>query len=170
MSHGGRTQARKEGTTDEMRDGVQIKRKDGKAEGEFQQDDIRNEGTQRGETDGIQESEEGDKESTGRWGGNKGFGKQQLREKEAERKKEAVVDETDLTLNWKGKVFFEVWRSNISLVSAIVQNLPLPIIVKTASPSPLPTSLPAPAINKETSAQIKCTGAAQEHILPLLKY
>lgn len=104
MSHGGGTQARKKGgRTDEMRDAApREEKKKGRreeAEGEFQQDDIKNAGTQRGETDGDTGSRGGRQGEHGGERKNKGFGKQQLREDEGERKKEPVADETGLTLN-----------------------------------------------------------------------
>lgn len=67
---------------------------------EFQQDDIKTRERKRGDRQGHGEPR---RETRRTQGGmrrkNKGFGKQQLRKEEGERKKESLVDETGLTLN-----------------------------------------------------------------------
>ena len=70
-----------------------------------------------------------------------------------ERKKDSVVDEAELTQNRKGKGFFEVQCSNLSLVPVIVQHLPQLISVKTPSPFffllSFPSSLPPHSHNQQ---------------------
>lgn len=69
-----------------------------------------------------------------------------------ERKKDSVVDEAGLTQNRKGKGFFEVQCSNLSLVPVIVQHLPQLISVKTPSPFfslSFPSSLPPHSHNQQ---------------------
>lgn len=102
---------------------------------------------------------------------NKGFGEQQLREGRRERKKDSAVDEAGLTQNRKGKGFFEVQCSNLSLVPVIVQHLPQLISVKTPLPFSSHSHPPSltPTINKETSLLISRATTTQAHIL-LLKY
>ncbi len=135
--------------------------------GGFQKDDIK---TQEGRQKGTEGAGEGDKENTGGMRRkNKGFCEQQLRKEGGKGRKTQRWMKRGSHRIERGKGFFEVQCSNLSLVPVIVQHLPQLISVKLPPFfPPFPSSLTL-TINKGASLIISWATTTHFRLL-LLKY